>query len=107
MFILPPNCIVPSATLLTMSPVFPSFLYLISPHSFDSPRSNSCFSLQGILIAIPGSIGVHCFSSSYSRHASASSSSLFLAIHIFETKVPLPRAYFDSGVLISTHPVHH
>jgi hypothetical protein len=30
MFILPPNCIVPSATLLTMSPVFPSFLYLIS-----------------------------------------------------------------------------
>src|SRR5882672_6325313 len=30
MFIFPPNCIVPSATLLTMSPVFPSFLYLIS-----------------------------------------------------------------------------
>jgi hypothetical protein len=30
MFILPPNCIVPSATLLTMSPVFPSFLYFIS-----------------------------------------------------------------------------
>src|ERR1700730_2033043 len=30
MFILPPNCIVPSATSLTMSPVFPSFLYFIS-----------------------------------------------------------------------------
>ena len=30
MFILPPNCIVPSATPLTMSPVFPSFLYFIS-----------------------------------------------------------------------------
>src|SRR5580700_11010748 len=30
MFILPPNCIVPSATLLTISPVFPSFLYFIS-----------------------------------------------------------------------------
>src|SRR5271169_1897387 len=30
MFILPPNCIVPSATLLTMSPVFPSFLYFVS-----------------------------------------------------------------------------
>jgi hypothetical protein len=29
MFILPPNCIVPSATLLTISPVFPNFLYLI------------------------------------------------------------------------------
>src|SRR5271165_1207517 len=32
MFILPPNCIVPRATSLTMSPVFPSFLYLI-PHT--------------------------------------------------------------------------
>src|SRR6202140_3133756 len=30
MFILPPNCIVPSANSLTMSPVFPSFLYFIS-----------------------------------------------------------------------------
>src|ERR1700682_6542046 len=30
MFILPPTCIVPSATSLTMSPVFPSFLYFIS-----------------------------------------------------------------------------
>src|SRR5208337_5075482 len=30
MFILPPNCIVPSATSLTMRPVFPSFLYFIS-----------------------------------------------------------------------------
>ncbi len=29
MFILPPNCMVPRATLLTMSPVFPNFLYLI------------------------------------------------------------------------------
>src|ERR1700730_326171 len=35
MFILPPNCIVPSATSLTISPVFPSFLYLIS----DSPSA--------------------------------------------------------------------
>ena len=32
MFILLPNCIVPSATLLTMSPVLPSLLYLI-PHN--------------------------------------------------------------------------
>ena len=32
MFILLPNCIVPSATLLTMSPVLPSLLYLI-PHT--------------------------------------------------------------------------
>src|SRR5258705_4414556 len=30
MFILPPNCIVPSATSLTMRPVFPSFLNFIS-----------------------------------------------------------------------------
>src|SRR5208337_5221500 len=30
MFILPPNCIVPSATSLTMRPEFPSFLYFIS-----------------------------------------------------------------------------
>src|SRR5271167_2749022 len=30
MFILPPNCIVPSATSLTISPVFHSFLYFIS-----------------------------------------------------------------------------
>src|SRR6267143_3771992 len=37
MFILPPNCIVPSATLLTMSPVFPSLLYFIS-HSFCYKR---------------------------------------------------------------------
>src|SRR5271156_6374280 len=29
MFILPPNCIVPRATSLTMSPVFPSFRYFI------------------------------------------------------------------------------
>src|SRR5450755_954640 len=28
-FILPPNCIVPKATSLTMSPVFPSFRYFI------------------------------------------------------------------------------
>jgi hypothetical protein len=33
MFILPPNCIVPSATSLTMRPVFPSFLILHLPHS--------------------------------------------------------------------------
>src|ERR1700722_19064792 len=36
MFILPPNCIVPSATSLTMRPVFPSFLCFIS-HSSRSP----------------------------------------------------------------------
>src|SRR5271170_2325012 len=30
MFTLPPNCIVPSATSLTIRPVFPSFLYFIS-----------------------------------------------------------------------------
>jgi hypothetical protein len=30
MFILPPNCILPSATLLTIRPVFPSLLYLIT-----------------------------------------------------------------------------
>jgi hypothetical protein len=30
MFILPPNCIVPSATSLTISPVLPNFLYFIS-----------------------------------------------------------------------------
>src|ERR1700733_2512107 len=30
MFILPPNCIVPSATSLTISPVFPNFRYFIS-----------------------------------------------------------------------------
>src|SRR5262249_29587273 len=29
MFILPPNCMVPSATSLTIRPVFPSFLYFI------------------------------------------------------------------------------
>jgi hypothetical protein len=29
-FILPPNFFVQSATLLTMSPVFPNFLYFIS-----------------------------------------------------------------------------
>src|SRR5271156_2861726 len=30
MFILPPNCIVPSATSLTMSPVLPNFRYFIA-----------------------------------------------------------------------------
>jgi hypothetical protein len=39
MFILPPNCIVPSATPLTMSPVFPSFLYLIS-HTPSAANEN-------------------------------------------------------------------
>src|SRR5208283_5092319 len=44
MFILPPNCIVPSATLLTISPVFPSFLYLISPTpSFRIPQAPRTF----------------------------------------------------------------
>src|SRR5271169_5862555 len=38
MFILPPNCIVPSANSLTMSPVFPSFLYLISHTPFRYVR---------------------------------------------------------------------
>src|ERR1700733_4791846 len=36
-FILPPNCIVPSATSLTMRPVFPSFLCFIS----HTPRGRS------------------------------------------------------------------
>ena len=47
MFIFPPNCIVPSATLLTMSPVFPSFLYLISltpsPENLDYEANFSTF----------------------------------------------------------------
>src|ERR1700722_4613386 len=37
MFILPPNCIVPSATSLTMRPVFPSFLCFMS----HTPRGRS------------------------------------------------------------------
>src|SRR5271167_3914573 len=39
MSILPPNCIVPSATSLTMSPVFPIFLYFIFPPFFAAGRS--------------------------------------------------------------------
>src|SRR3984893_13997414 len=39
MFILPPNCIVPRATSLTMSPVFPSFLYFIA-HTPSSANEN-------------------------------------------------------------------
>src|SRR5229473_2184075 len=44
MFIFPPNCIVPSATLLTMSPVFPSFLYFIShtPSAKNENCDNNC-----------------------------------------------------------------
>src|ERR1700690_876496 len=44
MFILPPNCIVPSATLLTMSPVLPSFLYFISraPSATDEHCDRNC-----------------------------------------------------------------
>src|ERR1700687_6176346 len=41
MFILPPNCIVPRATLLTMSPVFPNFLYFIfHPPSVANKNTN-------------------------------------------------------------------
>src|ERR1700750_3087961 len=39
MFILPPNCIVPSATPLTLSPVFPSFLYFISRTPFPENQN--------------------------------------------------------------------
>src|SRR5882757_4554691 len=39
MFLLPPNCIVPSATSLTMSPVFPNFLYFIS-HTPSAANEN-------------------------------------------------------------------
>jgi uncharacterized protein len=39
MFILPPNCIVPSATSLTISPVFPSFLYFTS-HTPSAANEN-------------------------------------------------------------------
>src|ERR1700685_1656536 len=39
MFILPPNCIVPSATSLTMSPAFPSFLYF-SSHAPPAANKN-------------------------------------------------------------------
>src|ERR1022692_4750914 len=39
MFILPPNCIVPSATSLTISPVFPNFLYFIS-HTPSAAEEN-------------------------------------------------------------------
>src|ERR1700758_1140522 len=39
MFIFPPNCIVPSATLLTISPVFPSFLYFISRTPFPENQN--------------------------------------------------------------------
>src|SRR5271156_2969100 len=39
MFILPPNCIVPSATSLTISPVFPNFLYFIS-HTPSAANEN-------------------------------------------------------------------
>src|ERR1700757_891045 len=67
MFILPPNCMVPSATLLTMSPVLPSFLYRMS-HT-----SSTAFVLQfaGILIAIPGPHGIHGFLRRLSRLTSA------------------------------------
>src|ERR1700681_1136416 len=47
MFILPPNCIVPSATSLTMSPVFPSFLYLIS-HAPSAANETSDSDLAAI-----------------------------------------------------------
>jgi hypothetical protein len=40
MFILPPNCNVPSATSLTMSPVFPNLLYFIS-HTPSAAIENS------------------------------------------------------------------
>src|SRR5271163_554942 len=39
MFILPPNCIVPSATSLTMSPVFPNLRYFIV-HSPSAANKN-------------------------------------------------------------------
>src|SRR5208282_1351380 len=39
MFILPPNCIVPRAISLTMSPVFPNFLYFIS-HTPSAANEN-------------------------------------------------------------------
>src|SRR5271166_5448621 len=39
MFILPPNCIVPSATSLTMSPVFPNFRYFIG-HTPSAANKN-------------------------------------------------------------------
>jgi hypothetical protein len=40
MFILPPNCIVPSATSLTMSPVFPNFLNFI--YCAPSAKNSNC-----------------------------------------------------------------
>jgi hypothetical protein len=42
MFILPPNCIVPSATSLTMSPVFPNFRYFIG-HTPSAANKESRF----------------------------------------------------------------
>jgi DNA-binding ferritin-like protein len=44
MFILPPNCIEPSATSLTISPVFPSFLYFIfyAPFSVNENFDSNC-----------------------------------------------------------------
>src|SRR6266851_7732206 len=54
MFILPPNCIVPSATSLTMSPVFPSLLYFIfhAPSPSRGRRLLLCRSWAGKFVVV-------------------------------------------------------
>src|SRR3984893_16394556 len=49
MFILPPNCIVPSATSLTISPVFPNFLYFIS-HTPSAAKESISLRLSAVKI---------------------------------------------------------
>src|ERR1700693_4907595 len=56
MFILPPNCIVPSATSLTMSPVCPRFLYFIS----HTPCGRSREASEGLVGVDFGRSVRHC-----------------------------------------------
>src|ERR1700675_2846225 len=66
MFILPPNCIVPSATSLTISPVFPNFLYFIS-HT-PSAANENCDSTSMTLFDKENSLSHRTIVSNCGRH---------------------------------------
>src|SRR5471030_751630 len=67
MFILPPNCIVPSATSLTMSPVLPSFLYFICHTPYQpAPTLNGSPKLQTQVYVEEVEIGAQ--QRQYARH---------------------------------------
>src|ERR1700722_20835035 len=99
MSILPPNCIVPSATSLTISPVFPNFLYFIS-YSFplgwiDQSEKRSA-----------GTLSRGCISAALRPRASrlrAKSSSRHAAARTHVAAYSVPQSLNDGDDLVGFH----